>query len=777
MGACVCKDDLSRSGNAPEDDERRPLNSSRNFMCLGSRECNDGSLFYRITFSEDDKASPEGKVLESMCQLLYEGRGSERQTQDKVLRCISLFEEGLINKDSMVLDFVAPLVNLILHTDSRIRDALWGGFVRRAICQEPAFAHRFFWSLSAAAHSPDVSAQAKKEAEKLLDEINTFWSSAFADSKMLKGKTPLVHLLSQLDVIGNDILVLPRADRAQFLSQKLDTINKDLAQWTASVPAFVLTPDSNLNSPPVKLLRVCPDESFVLSSKQRAPYHVLLEVEEAELETHDRTPSCENLDSAMGRDRSASDIHTSVREAKTGPMGSVYTRMTLVRSAVEDQMVSQSLTDSLPSFMGGGADKPASPSAAGSRDEPTDGSSSGAAPDRDQRPHSPRVSRGRVSRASRDSTGGADEDLVESDEEKVIEDLKDRDRKPKGLFKRETWEQVVDRVKKSSSAATSRNWRVMSLIVKSAADDVRQEELACRLLRWFSRVFERHKQKLWLRPFGIVATDYDAGCLETIPNAISIDALKKTYGNEWVSLKAYFEQAFPQIPFQAVVDNKLPRKADAQRQTPQGRQKTVHELSEKWVPLSRAVLNYVRSMAAYSIVCYVLAIRDRHNGNILLDDEGHIIHVDFGFMLCGAPGGRVIQKMGGWEPSRGFKLTAELVEVMGGSRSRMFQLFRNLVCKGLLAVRKESSELLALLQLGMLGSENHSMPCFNHPKGDPQAVLEDIKLRLQLPMDSRTPMSSDLDFHIFVNELIDRSVDNWRSRWYDRYQYYFNGLL
>ncbi|CEM15088.1 unnamed protein product [Vitrella brassicaformis CCMP3155] len=293
----------------------------------------------------------------------------------------------------------------------------------------------------------------------------------------------------------------------------------------------------------------------------------------------------------------------------------------------------------------------------------------------------------------------------------------------RGIFGQVTWEQVQERVRKASKFGGERGWRLVSVIVKTNCE-LRQEQLAAQLLGWFQRVWSRAKLKLWLKPFHVLSTSYDAGLIETIPDAISIDSLKKTFPG-FVSIKDYFERTYPHSRL-----------------------------------LQKAKLNYVASMAAYSIACYILSIRDRHNGNILIDTEGHVIHVDFGFMLSNAPGNVR------FEPPL-FKLTNELLEVMEGPRSTLFRKFRARVVKGFLAVRREMDNLLGLIEMMMLGEENIALPCF---ASGHDAVIGGIREKIP-------EMMPELDFRQHIHNLIDASVDNWRSRWYDKYQRYFVGIM
>jgi phosphatidylinositol 4-kinase len=114
-----------------------------------------------------------------------------------------------------------------------------------------------------------------------------------------------------------------------------------------------------------------------------------------------------------------------------------------------------------------------------------------------------------------------------------------------------------------------------------------------------------------------------------------------------------------------------------------------------------AQMEFCRSMAGYAVVCYLLQIKDRHNGNILIDKLGHIIHIDFGFLLGISPGGNL-----GFE-SAAFKFSNEMMELLSVEvdgyahgvkkcpcESSAFKYFVLLTLRGFLAARAVMDQIL-----------------------------------------------------------------------------------
>lgn len=287
----------------------------------------------------------------------------------------------------------------------------------------------------------------------------------------------------------------------------------------------------------------------------------------------------------------------------------------------------------------------------------------------------------------------------------------------------EKWSTLRSRLRAASPHGARPGWDVRCVIVKSG-DDCRQELLAMQLISTFHEVFAEAQLPLWLRPFEVLVTSNRTALIEMVPNAPSIHAIKAKRP-PGTSLRDHFAAEF----------------------------------GEGTPLFKRAQRNFVESMAAYSLVCYLLQIRDRHNGNILLDDVGHVIHIDFGFMLSNSPGGVNFE-------SAPFKLTRELLEVMDsdpeGLPSELFDYYKVLLIQGFLAVRRHSDRITLLVDM----MSSSGCPCFKSRV----AAVQGLKKRFALGMPEPAVVE-------VVLGLVSDSLDAWRTRQYDYYQRVLNGIL
>ena len=282
-----------------------------------------------------------------------------------------------------------------------------------------------------------------------------------------------------------------------------------------------------------------------------------------------------------------------------------------------------------------------------------------------------------------------------------------------------SFKQQAERIRKSSPYGTLKTWALIHVIVKSG-DDLRQEQLAMQMISFFLQTFKEKHLKLWLYAYDIIATGLNCGILECVPDAISLDALKKA-----TERKTLLEHFITQYGGE---DSRYFKKARKE---------------------------FMKSLAGYSLLCYFLQIKDRHNGNILLDRLGHLIHIDFGFMLSNSPGGNM-----NFEKAP-FKLTDEFEMLMGGRRSALFIKFRSLCVKGYIALKEKSEQICLMVEMLKIGS-GVSLGCFS---GGDQAT-KGLKDRL-VPRERM----SERDCKMYINELIDESLDNWSTRCYDKFQY------
>jgi len=171
----------------------------------------------------------------------------------------------------------------------------------------------------------------------------------------------------------------------------------------------------------------------------------------------------------------------------------------------------------------------------------------------------------------------------------------------------------------------------------------------------------------------------------------------------------------------------------------------------------QALKRYIESMAAYSLITYLLQIKDRHNGNIMLSRDGGISHIDFGFFLTNSPGQL------DFEGSSNFKLTTPFLEIMGGEQTKHFDYFVLLFIRGLMCVRKHYHKFVLLV--GIM-SRDSDWPCFRGGRG---AVLQGLAERFAIDKSSTEAVEH-------AHSIINTSINTWRNYQYDLFQKVVNDI-
>lgn len=158
-----------------------------------------------------------------------------------------------------------------------------------------------------------------------------------------------------------------------------------------------------------------------------------------------------------------------------------------------------------------------------------------------------------------------------------------------------------------TSLGDSYGSRDTSLILK-VFDDCRQDALAVQVMHVLQRAFDEAGLALRLFPYAVVPMRVGhrraaGGAIAVIPGVHSLDELGK---GGYSNLYDFFVAKFGH---------------------PDGAR------------FDRARESFKRSCAAYAVFCYLLLVKDRHNGNLLVmdeqgcDEQGAIIHIDFGFLV------------------------------------------------------------------------------------------------------------------------------------------------
>lgn len=256
-----------------------------------------------------------------------------------------------------------------------------------------------------------------------------------------------------------------------------------------------------------------------------------------------------------------------------------------------------------------------------------------------------------------------------------------------------------------------------SLIFK-VGDNLRQDQLVIQIITLMDRLLQKENLNLQLSPYRILATGALAGAVQFVASKPLSDIIADASYHG--SILEYLRKNNPAPPTTA---------GNTPVPSILGVRKEVMD-------------TYVKSLAGYCVITYLLGVGDRHMDNLLLSPDGHFFHADFGYIL-----GRDPKPLA---PS--MKLSVEMIDGLGGTSKEknpesQYDEFKQYCFTAFTTLRRSSSLILNLFAL----MQDANIPDIKLA-GDQAVKKVEERFCLQL---------SEEEAVAFFDNLIHRSLEAW----------------
>ncbi|XP_033641996.1 phosphatidylinositol 4,5-bisphosphate 3-kinase catalytic subunit alpha isoform-like [Asterias rubens] len=205
-------------------------------------------------------------------------------------------------------------------------------------------------------------------------------------------------------------------------------------------------------------------------------------------------------------------------------------------------------------------------------------------------------------------------------------------------------------------------------VIFKRGDDLRQDMLTLQILEIMDNIWQMNGLDLKMQPYKCLASGNATGLIEVVRNSLTIYDIQHKAG----------------------IMGTLQLKSSVLHQW-------IRE-KNKGLQYDDAIDLFTKSCAGYCVATFILGIGDRHNDNIMVNENGQIFHIDFGHFL-----GHIKKKYGIKRERVPFVLTEDFLRVITKgndiNKSPEFKKFQELCCSAYLILRRSANLFISLFSM------------------------------------------------------------------------------